>query len=134
LPTKQLDDLARAFDAFAVSPSLRSWITERATPRVAIHGDLHFHNMVLSPEGDIIGVFDFGDAHLDSPEQDFHYAHSLGPRFLSLAMEAYGPLDEAHIRRAHLRTALEHFQYHGPGTPRHESIIAWVKAALVSLT
>jgi hypothetical protein len=61
-------------------------------------------------------------------------AGSLGPRFVAIAVGAYGrPLDMASIRRAHLRTALTHRLWHGPGTPRHASIIAWIAAAFDEL-
>lgn len=101
------------------------------TPATAvIHGDLHFHNMCTAEDGTITGVFDVGDAGVDAPEADLQYVHSLGPRFVAIAVAAYGrPLDMTSIRNAHLQTALGHILWHGPGMPRHASIVAWITAA-----
>jgi aminoglycoside phosphotransferase (APT) family kinase protein len=96
-----------------------------------IHGDLHFHNMCLAEDGAIIGVFDVGDAHVDAAASEFHYVHSLGPRFVEGALAAYGtPLDILAIRRAHVRTALGHLQWVAPDAVRYPSILAWVTAVL----
>lgn len=111
-----------------------AWIAEGPPPSCVIHGDLHFHNMCLAPDGSITGVFDTGDAHLDGPESEFLYVHSLGPRFVEIAMAAYGaPLDEAHVRRAHVRTALGHLVFVGEDSPRWPAMLSWNTAVLTSL-
>jgi hypothetical protein len=110
------------------------WLAATPPATTVIHGDLHFHNLCLAGDGTITGVFDVGDAGTDAPEADLQYAHSLGPRFVAVAVHAYrGPLDMAAIRRAHLRTALTHLLWHGPGTPRRRSIVAWIEAAFDAL-
>ncbi|TMQ23588.1 MAG: aminoglycoside phosphotransferase family protein [Deltaproteobacteria bacterium] len=110
------------------------WLAATPPATAVIHGDLHFHNLCLSADGTITGVFDLGDAGGDAPEADLQYAHSLGPRFVAVAVHAYRrPLDMNAIRRAHLRTALTHILWHGPGTPRHRSIVAWIEAAFAAL-
>jgi hypothetical protein len=112
----------------------RAWIAEGPANSVIVHGDLHFHNMCLAQDGSIIGVFDLGDAHADGPESEFHYVHSLGPRFVEIATAAYGaPLDGEAVRRAHVRTALGHLEWVGHDSPRHPSIISWVTAVLTRL-
>lgn len=117
----------------------RSWIESRSADTAAIHGDLHFHNMCLADDGSIIGVFDVGDSGIDEAATEMQYAHSLGPRFAATALAAYAyeqrcrgehPLDEVDVCRAHLRTALGHLFWHGPGKPRHASVVGWVTAAL----
>lgn len=113
------------------------WLATQPAADTAIHGDLHFHNLCLAADGTITGVFDLDAACLAPASTDLHYAHSLGPRFVSLALPSYAatrtPLDEAAVRRAHVLTALDHLRWHPPGTPRHPSIVAWVTATLTEL-
>lgn len=112
----------------------RTWIAEGPPNSVVVHGDLHFHNMCLGEDGSIIGVFDIGDAHVDGPESELHYVHSLGPRFVEIAMAAYGaPLDAEAIRRAHVRTALGHLEWVARDSPRYPSILSWVTAVIARL-
>jgi hypothetical protein len=61
---------------------------------------------------------------------EFLYVESLGSRFMATALDAYGPISADEVRRAHVRVALGHLIWHPPGTPRHESIVSWVSAAL----
>ena len=118
----------------AKAQAQRAWIADGPAPTCVVHGDLHFHNMCLAEDGSIIGVFDVGDAHLDGPASEFHYIHSLGPRFVATAITAYGAaLDEDAIRRAHVRTALGHLEWVGPDSPRYPAIISWVTAVVASL-
>ncbi len=112
----------------------RAWIAEGPPVTTVIHGDLHFHNMCLAEDGSIIGVFDIGDAHVDGAESEFHYVHSLGPRFVEIALAAYGsPLDEVAIRRAHVRTALGHLLFVPPDSPRWPAMVGWNTAVLTHL-
>lgn len=141
IATKPPMDLAAALAHLRASPieralvakaeRARAWIAKGETPSVVVHGDLHFHNMCLATDGTITGVFDIGDAHLDSPEADFHYVHSLGPRFVKRALAACGAaLDEDAIRRAHVRTALHHLTFIGPESPRYPSMVSWNTAVI----
>lgn len=124
VPAATIDAVARA----------RPWLAAVPDATAVVHGDLHFHNLCIAADGTITGVFDVGDAGRDAPETDLQYAHSLGPRFVAIATRAYGrPLDVGAIRRAHLRTALTHILWHGPDTPRHPSIIAWIAATFDEL-
>ncbi|MGE0401428.1 MAG: phosphotransferase [Kofleriaceae bacterium] len=124
---------ATSIDRSLVAKAERAiaWLAEVPPPSCVVHGDLHFHNMCLAEDGSIIGVFDIGDAHLDAPESEFHYVHSLGPRFVEIAMAAYGaPLDEGQIRRAHARTALGHLVFVAEDSPRWPAMLAWNTAVL----
>src|SRR5262249_11440364 len=98
-----------------------------------IHGDLHFFNMCADDDGSITGVFDLGDAGLDAAATELMYVHSLGSRFAAIVLEANGEIDVDDVRRAHLRTALDHMIWHGPGTPRHASIVGWATAVFERL-
>jgi hypothetical protein len=111
----------------------RGWLAAIPSPDAVIHGDLHFFNMCLAEDGSIIGVFDLGDAGIDAAATELLYVHSLGSRFVAIALDAYGAIDIEAVRRAHLRTALGHLIWHGPGTPRHPSIVAWITAAFERL-
>lgn len=133
-------DTAAALAALRVDPSFSAatvdavaralpWLDATPAATGVIHGDLHFHNLCTAEDGTITGVFDVGDAGADAAEADLQYVHSLGPRFVEIAVAAHGaPLDPAAIRRAHLRTALTHILWHGPGTPRHRTIVGWIEA------
>jgi len=122
------DPLVAAATTDAVVRAL-PWLRERPPATGVIHADLHVHNMCLADGGAISGVFDVGDAGLDAAETELHYAHSLGSRFVAVALRAYGrPLDGDAIRRAHALTALGHLLWHGPGKPRHALIVGWITA------
>ncbi len=71
---------------------------------------------------------------LDAPESEFHYVHSLGPRFVEIALAAYGgPLDVTHVRRAHVRTALGHLVFITEDSPRWPAMLSWNTAVLTHL-
>ena len=112
---------------------LRTWLTTLPPPDAVIHADLHLWNICCADDGSIVGVFDLGDAGIDAAAQELSLAHSLSSRFGAIAIDAYGPVDLEHVRRAHLRSALEHMIDHPPGTERHESIVAWATAAFERL-
>jgi len=112
---------------------LRAWLTTLPPPDAVIHADLHLWNLCCADDGAIVGVFDLGDAGIDAAAQELSLAHSLSSRFGAIAIDAYGPVDLEHVRRAHLRMALEHMIDHPPGTERHESIVAWATAAFERL-
>jgi aminoglycoside phosphotransferase (APT) family kinase protein len=111
----------------------RRWIEALPPPNAVIHGDLHFHNMCAATDGTITGVFDADDAGIDDAATEFLYIHSLGAQFVERAVAAYGEVDLEDVRRAHVRTALGHLLWHGPGTPRHDGIVAWVSSVLERL-
>jgi aminoglycoside phosphotransferase len=112
----------------------RRWIAEPSPITVVVHGDLHFHNMCLAADGTIMGVFDVGDAHLDGPATELHYVHSLGPRFVAGVLDAYGaPVDIERVKRAHVRTAIDHLQFVPPSAERYPSIIRWIAAVIEHL-
>jgi aminoglycoside phosphotransferase len=135
-----LDDILARLDATDASSATkaaarraRSWLEALPPPDAVIHGDLHFFNMVTADDGTITGVFDFGDAGVDSAPTELLYVHSLGPQFVAQVVEAYGETDLDEVRRAHARVALGHLIWHPPGTERHPQIVAWIAAVLERL-
>jgi aminoglycoside phosphotransferase (APT) family kinase protein len=119
--------------AKAAAERARSWLAAIPPVDAVIHGDLHFFNMCIDDAGSITGVFDLGDAGLDAAATELLYVHSLGSRFAAIVLEANCEIDIDDVRRAHVRTALDHLIWHGPGTPRHASVVAWAEATLERL-
>lgn len=123
-------------DGVLVERAVRAkrWLSETPPVTVVVHGDLHFHNMCLAADGAITGVWDLGDAHLDGVETDLLYIHSLGPRFVAGVLAGYGaPVDRELVKRAHVRTALDHLMFVPPSAERYPSIIRWVTAVIERL-
>jgi hypothetical protein len=135
-----VDDAIARLETSQASPVIaraarraRDWLVALPPPDAVIHADLHFFNMCVDTNGTITGLFDLSDAGIDAASQELSLVHSLGSRFAAIAIDAYGPVDVEAVRRAHLRSALDHVMWHGPGTPRHESIMAWASAAFERL-
>ncbi|WP_371525684.1 aminoglycoside phosphotransferase family protein [Streptomyces sp. NBC_01283] len=71
-----------------------------AGPPVWLHGDLHPANVVVSG-GTLSGVLDFGELCAGDPATDLSAAWILLPAgAASRFLDAYGPVDEATVRRA----------------------------------
>ena len=119
--------------AKAAAERARSWLAAIPPVDAVIHADLHFFNMCVDDAGSITGVFDLGDAGLDAAATELMYVHSLGSRFAAIVLEANPDIDVEDVRRTHVRTALDHMIWHGPGTPRHASVVGWVTAVLERL-
>jgi hypothetical protein len=83
----------------------RTWLAALPPPDAVIHADLHLWNLCFADDGSIVGVFDVGDAGIDAAAQELSLAHSLASRFGAIAIDAYGPIDLEHVRRAHKRSA-----------------------------
>ena len=112
---------------------MRAWVAAIPPPDAVIHADLHLWNICFADDGSIVGVFDLDYAGIDSAATEFLYVHAFGSRFVATALDAYGPIEVEAVWRAHVREALGHLFWHGPGTERHESIVAWVSAVLERL-
>jgi aminoglycoside phosphotransferase (APT) family kinase protein len=137
-----LDEASSLLARWGASPTLlaaiadaRPWLERYDIADAVVHGDLHFHNMCLAPDGTITGVFDVGDAGIDESWAELQYVHSLGRRFAEIAIDTYArhrgiAVDEERAHRAHVRVALGHVRWHPPGSPRHLKIVAWIEQAL----
>lgn len=138
--TLDVDDVLARLRATTASPAAKAaadrarvWLAAIAPPDALIHADLHFHNLCTDDGGTITGVFDLGDAGIDAAATELLYVHSLGSRFAAISVAACGEVDLEEVRRAHLRVALGHLLWHGPGTPRHASIVRWLTTAFERL-
>ncbi|RNB53479.1 aminoglycoside phosphotransferase [Brevibacillus gelatini] len=62
---------------------------------VLMHGDLHFKNMLVGPDGKIAGIIDWGDMNIGHPGCDLSIAYSfLPPRARDDFFREYGEVDE----------------------------------------
>lgn len=59
--------------------------------RVVIHDDLHLDNMLFSAT-ELIGIVDFGEANIGTPEQEFRQLCRLDPQVLEAAIKMYQQL------------------------------------------
>ncbi|HEX4454767.1 MAG TPA: phosphotransferase [Kofleriaceae bacterium] len=116
--------------AKAAAVRSRAWLEALPAADAAIHSDLHFFNLCVDANGTITGLFDFGDSGIDAAATELLYVHSLGADFTQCVLDAYGPIDLDDVRRAHVRTALDHLIWHGPGTQRHAEVVEWATAVL----
>jgi hypothetical protein len=114
--TFDLDDALTRLHASAASPAAKSaavrsraWIEALPAPDAVIHSDMHFFNLCVDANEAITGLFDFGDSGIDAAATE---------------------LDLDGVRRAHVRTALDHVIWHGPGTERHAGVVGWATAVL----
>lgn len=85
---------------------LEAWAAAKAAPvdlpATWIHGDLHARN-VLSDEGRLSGIIDWGDAARGDPATDLYGLWMLfpEPEARAAALSAYGGISDATRRRAH---------------------------------
>jgi Ser/Thr protein kinase RdoA (MazF antagonist) len=62
-PTAVQDEIAKKCHA--------EWVARCATaPTVVVHDDLHTENMMLNDDNWLIGILDFGDTNVGTPEQE----------------------------------------------------------------
>ncbi|MDP4170991.1 MAG: phosphotransferase, partial [Bacillota bacterium] len=60
-----------------------------------VHGDLHFRNIVIDPQGKICGVIDWGDTHIGHPAVDLSFVYSFFPaEGRRIFFGIYGQIDE----------------------------------------
>jgi aminoglycoside phosphotransferase (APT) family kinase protein len=111
----------------------RDWLAAIPAADAVIHADLHFFNLCCAEDGTIVGLFDLDGAGIDAAATELLYVHALGPRFVAIALDAYGAIDDNDVRRAHARIALDHLRWHGPDSVRHEAIVGWVTAVFEQL-
>lgn len=70
-----------------------SWqeLASSATESVVVHDDLHLDNMLFSGT-QLVGIVDFGEANVGSPEQEFRQLYRLNKTVLKAAVATYQDL------------------------------------------
>ncbi|MGQ4268744.1 phosphotransferase family protein [Nocardiopsis changdeensis] len=89
---------------------LRAWcaglapLVPAAAASAPVHGDIAPQNLIVTPEGALAGIVDWGDAAVADPATDFA---KLPPAWLPAVLEGYGvPGMEARVLWHHLAWAL----------------------------
>jgi len=65
---------------------------ESSNKLVVLHDDLHSQNMLFNEENHLVGVLDFGDTNIGTPEQEFRQLYWINERVLRKAVEHYEQL------------------------------------------
>ncbi|MDR9503278.1 phosphotransferase [Brevibacillus agri] len=83
-------------DRALIADYLQGLGVEQIQPKeVLMHGDLHFKNMLVAPDGKIAGIIDWGDMNIGHPGCDLSIAYSfLPPQARDGFFRAYGEVDE----------------------------------------
>lgn len=69
-------------------------IVEENTDLALVHGDLHFRNILVNPQGHISGIIDWGDVHIGNPAVDLSFVYSFFPHSgRKQFFEIYGEVD-----------------------------------------
>ncbi|WP_104168347.1 aminoglycoside phosphotransferase family protein [Arthrobacter sp. SX1312] len=97
IPGAPADSLQRVWDSALAAPR---WSGEP----LWLHGDLHPANVVLAPDGGLVGVVDFGDLCSGDPAMDLAAAwlhfDAVGRSAFRTALEGLRPIDAATWDRA----------------------------------
>ncbi len=96
-----IDDPRALFSEMAEVSKAR-W--DGAQTRSLVHGDLNFRNFLVEGDGVIMGVIDWGDAHIGRPAIDLSLVYSyLPPYARPQFFRVYGAVDDETVRLARFR-------------------------------
>jgi len=70
---------------------------------VVIHDDLHTDNLLFD-NGRLVGVLDFGDTYIGTPEEELRQLYRINETVLSIAIETYSRLSGLHVSFEAART------------------------------
>ncbi len=68
------------------------------TPTLVIHDDLHNENMQFK-DGELVGILDFGDTNIGTPEQELRQLYRINETMLDAAIEEYERLSGLTLNR-----------------------------------
>lgn len=118
--TNDRELIDRALALLARSEAAEADITDR----VLAHTDFGFHNMVVTPDGAVAGVFDYDEASLADRHYDFRYLllDDRDDTLLVTAIEAYEasgghPIDLSRIRLLNAASAVAFLAFRGDAGP-----------------
>lgn len=114
------------------------------TERVLAHTDFGFHNMVVTADGAVVGVFDYDEASLTDRHYDFRYLllDDRDDTLLVTAIEAYEaaggqPIDVARIGLLNAASAVSFLALRGDAAPEEKPAgrtlaedLRWTRMAL----
>lgn len=114
------------------------------TDRVLAHTDFGFHNMVVTPDATVVGVFDYDEASLTDRHYDFRYLllDTEDEVLLTAAAEAYEaaggqPIDTGRVRLLNAAAAVAFLALRGDAGPEEKPAgrtlaedLHWVRMAL----
>ncbi|OEO31784.1 hypothetical protein VW23_014625 [Devosia insulae DS-56] len=114
------------------------------TDRVLAHTDFGFHNMVVTSEGAVAGVFDYDEASLTDRHYDFRYLllDTEDEALFTAAVEAYEaaggqPIDLGRVRLLNAAAAVAFLALRGDAAPEEKPAgrtldedLRWVRMAL----
>lgn len=84
LPDKKQDEIVKKYYAQWTSLSY-------TTPMVVVHDDLHTENLLFNGQ-DLVGVLDFGDTNIGTPEQELRQLYRINETVLDAAINKYEQL------------------------------------------
>ncbi|MCM3597336.1 phosphotransferase [Metabacillus idriensis] len=68
---------------------------DEASEKCLVHGDLHIRNILVTKDGSLSGIIDWGDTHIGDPAVDLSAVYSLlPPEARLLFFEEYGRINE----------------------------------------
>jgi aminoglycoside phosphotransferase (APT) family kinase protein len=80
-------------DLLAEADALRAERERASTPRVVLHNDFHFQNLVLAePVGEVLGVWDFSCVSTGDPSDDLRYISAISTDLLQRIARHYEKL------------------------------------------
>jgi aminoglycoside phosphotransferase (APT) family kinase protein len=83
-PTSIQDNLTKKY--------FQLWkIKAEKSPSIAVHDDLHLDNLLFEGNS-LVGVLDFGDTNIGTPEQEFRQLYRINEVILKSAVDAYAEL------------------------------------------
>ena len=90
LPTLTQDKLAKW--------QYKQWLrAKHSSELVVIHDDLHTENMLFNENNELVGVLDFGDTNIGSPEQELRSLYRINEFFLVAAVKMYEKLSSQQL-------------------------------------
>ncbi|MDB5542162.1 MAG: hypothetical protein JWQ89_3889 [Devosia sp.] len=116
----------------------------RVTRRVLTRSDFGFHNLVIEPDGQIIGAFDYDDAAFADRHHDFKYLllDAEDETLITAAIEAYqsaggAPINRGYARLLNAASAVAFLASRGTAAPDEKPAgrtlaedLAWTRMAL----
>lgn len=81
-PTSKQDEIAKRCYADWVK-----WCD--VAPTVVVHDDLHTQNMMFDEDNHLIGILDFGDTNVGTPEQDLRQLYRINEDVMHVGVDEY---------------------------------------------